>query len=160
MKKIFTILLMAFALVFSTQAQFVTGPGWGSVITNGTAYMVAGFIRTNVPITVARVIPVGASGVQLFATVGATNALTVTNCVLTFELVGPRNTNGLTSPTFAWSIPINGTSPGRYTTNFASGYVSAQQMTALGHATGLRLLHITNVNSESIWFTNLDWSTR
>jgi hypothetical protein len=161
MKKLFTILAVT-VLAFSARAQFINGPSWGPVLTNTAAYMVAGLIRTNVPITVARVIPVGASGVQLFALVGATNALTVTNSVATFEVIGPRGTNGLTAPTFTWSFPCPGTTSGggRYTTNFSSAYVAAQANTALGNVHGLRLLHITNVNSESIWLTNLDWSAR
>lgn len=162
MKNKFAILLAAIlALVAApVQAQFISGPAWGSVLTNSTAVMIAGFINTNFGINASRVFPVGQGGVQLFATVGGTNALTVTNNTLVFELVGPHGTNGLNAPTFTWTLGANGTSAGRYTTNFSSAFVAAQANTALQNVQGMRLLTATNVNSQSIWITNLSWSAR
>lgn len=164
MKKLLTILAViafAWATVNTAKAQFIGGPSFGSVLTNQNAVMVAGFIRTNFGLTAHRTFPVGAGGVQLFATVGATNALTVTNCSALFELVGPGATNGLSGPTFTWTFPVFGLgSTGRITTNFSSVYVAAQANTALANVQGMRLLYVTNVNSESIWLTNLYWSAR
>lgn len=163
MKKLLTLLAVIGLIACAApvaKAQFVSGPAWGSVLTNSSAVAVIGFIRTNYGINASRIFPVGAGGVQLFATLGSTNALTVTNCVATFELIGPNATNGLTGPTFSWSFVPGGNGVARVTTNFSSAYVAAQANTALQNVQGMRLLHVTNVNSETIWFTNLYWSAR
>lgn len=153
MKKLFTILLVV-AGICSVNAQSYPSPLPGSQLTNLQPYAVIGFIRTNPGINAAKIIPVGPNGVTLFATVGATNALTVTNCVATYEAIVGSETNGLTAPTFSWSFPINGTSAGRYATNIPATSPNFVNLR------GLRLLHITNVNTETIWFTNLGWSIR
>lgn len=166
MKKLLSLVSVAALLcaAIPAKAQFVAAAPWGSAITNNgtTPYTFAGLVKSNMPITAVRVVPVGVGGVQLFINIGTTNALSITNAQLVFELVGPRRTNGLASPTMTWNIPVlpGTTGPGLYTTNFSSAFVAAQANTALAQATGLRLMSLTNYNAESIFVTNLDWSTR
>lgn len=153
MKKLLAILSVVMALALGAQAQFVSGPSTGNMLTTSTAIAIAGSSTSNLAVTLVNPIPVGVYGLGLVATVGATNAASTTNAVIRFEAT-VDGTRWIDTLTPAFSVPQNGTAQYDVYTNILT--TSAN----IGNLRAMRIASIQNTNLATIWFTNLTWSTR
>lgn len=126
------------------------------VTTNVNAFCVVGFVLTNFPVGAQKVLPLPKNGrFGFWASVGATNSLTVTNgSIATFEglMYSPDGkTNVVDNWTIGVHLPVTGvTNASDIVTNFPT--TLTDNRTYIVDA--LRLKSITNVNAESIFVTN------
>jgi ABC-type branched-subunit amino acid transport system permease subunit len=147
--------LMVLTLAFSAQAQFVNGPSPQSALVAGSGFVVPGFVLTNIPAASAPIFRAGRDGVFLYIKTIGTNALTVTNCTATVELLGgPEGTNVIDNQTYTITFTTAGTAVSDYGTNIPSSAANILNVPAL------RLRSITNVNSQSIIISNITAYTR
>ena len=149
MKNIITFLTLL-ALVASVPAQFVPGPAPQTALVTGTGFVIPGLTKTNFSTSYAPNFKAGRDGVFIYISEKGTNALTVTNCVATIGLIGgPEGTNVIANQTYTVSFTTGGAGFSIFGTNIPSSAAN------ILNAPNLRLLSITNVNSESIIISNI-----
>lgn len=161
MKKLLvvTCAVLALAAIAATQIGVTFRPapsnaGRNSWTTNTGPMTIIGFMNSNLTATSAKILPVPKSGFGVQIRVGATNALTVTNCTMILEGV-VFDSAGLTQvvDNLSWTvtIPVNGTTGYDLYTNM---FNNLGRFDFWG-IDGVRIRSITNVNTESIFITNL-----
>lgn len=167
MKAMAALVLALVTVVFSTTAadRFgvdVTGPistvTKMRATTNTGAIMIPGLITTNfISVSAARFLPIPRDGrFGFFIQTGATNALTVTNCSCIVEAV-EFDMSGRTNVISNYTITLTPTVAGavtasNYNTNWPTVLLNSA---AYAGADAFRLRSCTNVNSESIWLSNV-----
>lgn len=152
MKTLFS-LLAIIGLAINANAQLVSGPIRGSVITISTNFYLPGSTTTNIPTTLANIVPVGKLGTGFFIRIGATNAASTTNATLTLE-GSVDESNWFDNQTYTLSVPQNGTTGYDWYTNIQSTTAN------FGNVRSVRIKSIQNTNLASLWISNFYWTVK
>lgn len=151
MKKII-FALIAMATIATVQAQFIASPATYPLFTGTSAILIAGSSTSNLPPTLARLVPVGANGIAFVFGCGATNAADTTNSTAIVELVDIDSRNNLTNvtdnQTYTLGVSVNGTTRSDFRTNLVSTTAN------LGNAQFARIRSFQNTNLNSVWISN------
>jgi hypothetical protein len=168
MKKLFGILMVATALllpqVTSAADQYGIDATYApssythaTMITNGTALWCPPILVTNIPVHVAKIMPVPKDGFGVYFRSGGTNSTATTNLTITLEGViftSSGVTQVVDNATFSIVATATTLPTGHdYLTNFPA--LNSGLAGVLNRCDGIRVRSIENTNTTSLWLTNL-----